>query len=524
MPHFLRSFLTPVEPIRSECATLASLNAPNGVAIDSKGNIYIADTGNARVRAILASPATFTLSSDSLSFSGKSTGAVTASQNVQLTGSVPGLPFSVAVSTASGGAWLQPSLQNGTMPVALGISADPSRLEPGNYQGTVTVTAAGAQPAVRTIAVTFSVAAADPPNLSVTTDALTFSVTQGQGPVTRTLAVSNVGGGSIVVTSAATAAAGGNWLSIFPAQATATANVPASVTIAADPAGLAPGTYLGRFSIGGSTGQSVIVPVTLIVSPVRQELLLTSSGFTFQAVAGGGVVPPKSFGVANTGAGVLDWTATPGPGWLALSNASGSSAAGGAIPQVALNANPGSLAPGVYYDKVTVSAPQARNAPQIVSTVLNVLPPNASPGTVVQPAGLLFTATAGGVSPGSQTVTLYNPGTSPLSFNSNRLTLDGNNWFVHLPATGVVTPQAPQPIVVQPNVTGLGPGIYGGVITLIFSDQSVQTTDLVFVVAPTGSSAAAGIHGSSSADMPSGCTPARLAPSLLPSRSASRGP
>src|SRR5262249_56055342 len=107
------------------------------------------------------------------------------------------------------------------------------------------------------------------------------------------------------------------------------------------------------------------------------------------------------------------------------------------------------LGPGVYYDRVTVSAPQADNAPQIISTVLNVLPPEESPRPVARPAGLLFTATAGGVSPSSQTVTLYNLGTSALSFNSSRVTFDGANWFVHLPASGVVTPTQPLTIGVQ---------------------------------------------------------------------------
>jgi hypothetical protein len=61
---------------------------------------------------------------------------------------------------------------------------------------------------------------------------------------------------------------------------------------------------------------------------------------------------------------------------------------------------------------------------------------------------------------------LYNLGTSALNFNSSRVTFDGANWFVHLPASGVVTPTEPLTIgVVQPNTAGLAPGTYSGVIS-----------------------------------------------------------
>jgi uncharacterized protein (TIGR03437 family) len=495
-------------------ATAAAMNTPHGVAADAKGNIYIADTGNGRIRVVLAAPASFSISTAALSFTGKYTGAVTPQQSVAVTGSTAGLPFTVGVMTTDGSAWLQASIQNGSMPATVQINADPSELQPGDYNGVVTITAPGAQPSFETVSVSLTVTAADPPSLSVKTDPLSFSLTAGQGPASAAITVSNAGGGSIDVASTATTQSGAGWLAASLTRTTISPTSPASLTVTVDPGMLTPGTWLGQISITGSTGQAVVVPVTLVLSRATQKLLLTASGFTFRAVSGGGVVPPESFGIANTGSGVLNWAVTPGPSWLQVSSATGSSSGGGAIPQVTLSVNPATLTPGTYYDKVTVTSADADNAPQIVTAVLNVAPADQNPGPHIQPSGLLFTATAGGTSPGSQTVYVYNPGSTPLSFNSVRLTLDGNNWFVHLPATGVVTPQSPLPIVVQPDVTGLAPGVYSGVITMLFGDQSVGVVNLLLVVAPAPQAAAAKSGGAVAAATSSGCTPTKLA--LIP--------
>lgn len=71
----------------------AQLNSPRGIAADSSGNVYIADTFNYRIRKITAATGIIT------TVAGKGEGA-TASENGVALGNVLGFPHSVAVDAA----------------------------------------------------------------------------------------------------------------------------------------------------------------------------------------------------------------------------------------------------------------------------------------------------------------------------------------------------------------------------------------------------------------------------------------
>src|SRR5262249_6616630 len=177
-----------------------------------------------------------------------------------------------------------------------------------------------------------------------------------------------------------------------------------------------------------------------------QIIRLQQSGLTFTAVEGGGVTPAQSFGVQNLGQGVMSWSASTSvlsgdSRWLAAIPASGSSNASlPDAPPVGGRGDPAGLPAGDYYAQVSVSAPGAINSPQTISIVLNVLPAGSNPGPIVQPAGLIFTGIAGGVSPGSQIVTVSNLTESAVTFTSGRSTRGGGAWVGHIPAEGTLPP------------------------------------------------------------------------------------
>ena len=492
----------------------ASLGFPADVAVDSAGSIYIADYENDRIRVVSNISPSFQASPASLAFSARSRGAATRPLTLTLSSSSAGLPFTISAATTSGGPWLRPNPASGLMPATVEITADPGDLAAGTYQGLLTISAPGASPSSRTVAVSFRVEAGEAPRLAVELAGLSFTFTRRSGSASSQLAVSNRGSGTLSFTASASTSTGGGWLSVAGAAGTVGAGATAAVTVTANPAGLDPGTYAGRIIISSSTtGETIEVPVTMTISAVQQTILLSQTGLTFTAVARGGTPPPQTFGVLNTGQGAMSWsvrasTLAGGTGWLTVRPDSGSTDAGSlAIPLVEVGVQPGGLAPGSYYGEVQILAAAADNSPQSVSVVLNVLPPGSNPGPVVRPTGLIFAGLAGGSNPGSEDVLISNITGSPLGYASNPLTYDGARWFVHVPGNGVVAPDQPARIVVQPDIGALPAGVRRGVLTLLFQDGLVRTVNLLLVVAP---SRGGGIRSMRPAQ--AACAPAALLP------------
>ncbi len=481
----------------------ATLRNANALAVDEAGNVYISDNENGRIRVVLVPPPTFQASAASVSLTARAGGAVTPPSPLNVTGSAVGLAFSVGLSTANGADWLRSSLPAAEMPAALEVTADPAGLAAGTYNGTITITAPNAVPPTRTVAVTFTVAPADVGRLTVEPAGITFGFVRGAGAATRRLSVTNP-----AAALAFTASTSERWLSVTPASGAASAIVPGNLSVTANPAGMAEGTYSGRVTVTNtSTSERAEAVVIMTITASLRSILLSQTGLTFISVVGGGPAPAQSFGVLNAGVGQMGWTASSttlaGGGWLAVSPASGSTDASSlTVPAVSVAVNPSGLAAGRYYGQAEVRAAGAVNSPQYVSVVLNVLPAGSNPGALVRPSGLIFSANVG-TSPGSQDVTVSNLAGSPASFVSNGLTFDGANWFVHAPTNAVVDPQQPVRMVVQSEPAGLGAGVRRGVVTLLFQDGSVRTVNLLLVLVAGGTSRLTG---------QAACVPTRLLP------------
>ena len=99
------------------------------------------------------------------------------------------------------------------------------------------------------------------PVLAVSPASLSFAATQGgASPAAQTLSVANSGGGSLAFSASSSAP----WLTVSASGAQA----PATLTVAANPAGLAPGTYSATVTVdaGSAGGSPRSVPVTLNVA------------------------------------------------------------------------------------------------------------------------------------------------------------------------------------------------------------------------------------------------------------------
>lgn len=501
----------------------ASLNQPTDVKLDKVGNILITDSANSRIRVVLAAPQSFQVSPTSLSFTATQGAFAPPSKTITLSSSI-GLSFTASTATTDGGAWLSVSQTSGYMPAVLGVSVDAGALAPGAYTGTLTITVAGAAPSSRTVSVSLQVEPpATQPELSLETKELTFRLLQGGGESSVQLTVSNVGGGTLSFTANASTGSGGDWLQVTPASGTATPAQPASITIAVRPAKLEAGTYQGKVTVAGA-GTTRTVPVTLVISAPQPMILLSQTGLTFTAVSQGGTVLPQTIGILNTGSGSLDWTARvsmlSGSGWLSISPTSGTvSRPFLDVSFLDVSVDGRALASGDYFGRVDITAPGADNSPQTLMVVLNVLPPGANPGPQVRPTGLIFTTVAGAGNPGSQSVNVSNVSGTAVTYGSSQTYVGGGKWFAHVPLDATVAPDTPERVVVQPDFTGLAPGILRAYLNLGFSDGSSRTVSILSVLAPPSQSGtAAGSPAKPGERLAGGCSPSRLriVPTSLP--------
>ena len=102
----------------------------------------------------------------------------------------------------------------------------------------------------------------------------------------------------------------------------------------------------------------------------------------------------------------------------------------------------------------------------------NLLTSGSDLGLTIEPVGLLFAGQAGGPPPDPKRFRLSNPSTNPVAVTSNSLTVDGGNWLSYSPDQGVVGPGETISVGVRPNLEGLEPGTYRGLIQLFFSGRT----------------------------------------------------
>jgi uncharacterized membrane protein len=208
--------------------------------------------------------------------------------------------------------------------------------------------------------------------------------------------VVNAGSGALDFTVSPVSGPAAAAFSLSMQSGSVTPGSPATITVSAAPGDFAPGTYSARIPISsGSTGQQASLPVSVTIAPRAQRMQLSQRGLLFTAVKSGGVTPPQTVAVLNSGDGKFSWNARSvalrnGAGWVKLSPATGASDATSSSG-VTVGVDPSGLDPGQYYAIVRISS-DAANSPQDIQVVLNLLAADNNPGAVVGPSGLVFAA------------------------------------------------------------------------------------------------------------------------------------
>ncbi len=466
----------------------ASFWSVYAVAADALG-FYVAEPDRIRRVTYASAPPSANVTPSSLSFSAPSGAGFVQGKQIVVNGSAAGLPYDVDTMTSDGGGWLLAGPDSGTTPGTIAVTVKASGMAPGNYDGQVIITSLIAQPSPQVVAVHLTITAAASPLLSVQPVALNFESTAGStATVTQEITLANAGGGSLNWTASAL---GGAWLSVAPVAGTSSDASPSVVPVSVNPTGLAAGTYQGSITIlSSTTSQTLTIPVVLIVRPGTPVLKLSQAGLYFSAASNSGLQPAQAFNVVNLGSGTLNWTAAAttvsGGSWLSISPTSGSG-----NTQVSVQVDPTGLATATYNGFVRVDSAGAADSPQFVLVKFDVQSAGV-PEITVQPANMSFNAAAGGASPGSQTLLLSVPaaGTISVNYTASFVTRDGSAWLRIFPATGTITAASPGSVAVQPVVGSLAAGIYQATITLTFNTGApAKTVGVIFVVSPAACTA-----------------------------------
>jgi uncharacterized protein (TIGR03437 family) len=289
-------------------ATSAYLGVPKDVVLDPSGNLYIVGSaaGIARVRKVAAGTgAGFVATPPSLSFAFTIGGTAPAAQSVALASSGTALSYTAAPSTASGGSWLSVSPSSGTTPANITVSVNPQGLAGGSYQGTITVTPGGAENSPLAYNVTLTVAGAGAP--AITTGGIVNASGYQAKLAPDTVFVifgNNLGPAALVAGSPNyQSSLSGTSIAFTPVGGGATTAAKMIYTYATQVAGLLPS------SITPGTYQVQVTYQTLTSAPQTVTVVARSFGIATSNSAGSGTAQAT---IGNVNGGLSLTRFTPG--------------------------------------------------------------------------------------------------------------------------------------------------------------------------------------------------------------------
>ena len=226
-----------------------------------------------------------------------------------------------------------------TTPQTLTVSVSPAGLPAGTYTGRVLLAFNGR---TQTVPVTVTLTS-QTTSVTLSPTSLSFAATAGgSSPAAQSLAVSASSNTDFTVSTG-----GAAWLSVTPSSGT----TPRTLSVSANVAGLAAGTYSGTITVTPNTGTARTAAVSFTVSGATTPTLAVSpTSLSFAAPVGGSSPAAQSVAVS---ASPTNTTFTVGKGaatWLSVSPSSGSTPA-----SLSVATSVGTLAAGTYTGTITVT-------------------------------------------------------------------------------------------------------------------------------------------------------------------------
>ena len=300
--------------------------------------------------------------------------AAAPTQNLLISGGT-GVAFTAAATTISGGNWLSVSPTAGATPGTLAVNVNSTGLLAGMYNGTITITSAGALNSPLTVPVTFVVGAV----LQASPGSLSFDyAVGGAAPAAQFFTITT---GNIPLAFTLSAVSTGNWLQVQ----TDVSITPATARVLVSPSALSPGVYTGTITINATGARNTPLSLNVMLTVARQ-IYVNPTALTFLALPGTAPPPQQVISITNDGAPLNFSTNVLSGGWLSASasgispgNISGTGTPPGAIT---VSVNPAGLWEGNYTGTIIVTAPGAYNSPLAIAVSLRVLSSDLPPTAI----------------------------------------------------------------------------------------------------------------------------------------------
>jgi BACON domain-containing protein len=396
-----------------------------------------------------------------LSFSFKTGGAAT-SQIVQVgNGGTGTLNWTVATSTADGGAWLTATPPSGTAPSIATISVTAANLPngglvAGTFSGQLVFQTAGD---TTTIPVTVTVGTAVFTQMNPISFTMPYT---GANPLPQVLNISTTDESTIRFSASASSAKGGAWLSISP-SGVGCCNTPLALTASVNASTLAAGTYTGEIIITqyANPGLSMTIPVTLTIAASGAFFDSLPGGLSF-SVQPGKKATPQSLLVGNGGTGTLKFTVTKttadGGAWLTVTPTGGSAPKSLTVGVTVASLPGGGLLAGTYTGQLLLEATGSIATVPVTVTVGNAVFSQVNPISFVMPFG--------GANPLPQVLTIPASDNSTIRFTASAINGKGGNWLSISPS-GSGCCNTSLPVRVSVSASSLAAGNYTGEISII---------------------------------------------------------
>jgi len=349
-----------------------------------------------------------------------------------------GSPFNVdaAVSTSTGGSWLQISPAAGVFatPAAYVVSVNPAvSLAAGTYNGQIVFASYPSGTPSMTVPVSLIITPAGATFFDDLAGEITFSLVTGGNPPPQTIQIGNGATGTLNWTATSSTADGGSWLTLSAAAGTAPSMVTVGLLPAALPGGgLTAGTFVGQI-LFHTAGSQVTVPVRVTVGP---NVFSQVNPISFTMPFAGASPLPQVLAIASTGSTFNFYTEAVATGtggnWLQISPSAGVFATPGAVTVSVVNAS--ALAAGTYTGEIIFFEYSTNTMALTVPVTLTI----AAPGNTFfdnLPGAMSFFLTPGGSLP-AQTMQIRNGGVGTLHWTGSQSTADGGSWLSVSPLSG----------------------------------------------------------------------------------------